>query len=254
MLAAPAPTSLVDRVRLLWRQARPPGGWIFRDARFLAARVEVDPRAASGVLPRGLRLADPARATVFTAHFPEASFGSAYNEAAVFLHVRRGRRTGLHCPWILVDDDIALIAGRELLGYPKKLGTIDFVVENQRVRSRVVRKHTCVLEMDAELGAIDPEPPAMEGLPTFNVLGTIGWSLQRLVAFEPREQVLESRVASCALTIHRAERDPIHELGFGRVVSAHFYRVNLGTGSAIPRPVAAIAPTFFIRTWMLRYR
>src|SRR5437016_7485825 len=28
------------------------------------------------------------------------------------------------CPWMMVDDDVALIVGRELLGYPKKLGSI----------------------------------------------------------------------------------------------------------------------------------
>src|SRR5262245_43112376 len=101
---------MLDRLRDLWRMARV-GGWIFTDAACLSARVEIDGAAAARWLPRGLSAASPATATLFVAHYPETSFGSVYNEAGLFMDVRRGSRAGVHCPWMLVDDDIALILG-----------------------------------------------------------------------------------------------------------------------------------------------
>ena len=240
----------IARIRELVRYVRPESGWIYRDARFLAARVELDPVAAR-VLPRGLSLSSPPRATVFVAHFPDTSFRSIYNEAGVFLHVRRWGSEAIHCPWMLVDDDVALITGRELLGYPKKLGRIELREVGTRVHAEVERKGDRVLEMTATLGESDPTPPPMEGQTTYNVLGSIGFSVQRLVKFAPREQILEARRARVELVVHRAERDPICDLGLGPVTSAHYYRLNLGAG-VLPRPVAAVSPTYWVTHWTLR--
>jgi len=94
-------------------------GWIFEDAIFVALEVEIDPTKAVRAMPLGLRPAD--RATLFVAHYPRTSFGSVYSEAGLFVHLRFPRGA-VHCPWMLVDDDVALITGRELLGYPTVSG------------------------------------------------------------------------------------------------------------------------------------
>src|SRR5262252_6737489 len=44
--------------------------WLYRDAHYLVAEVELDPAAAARWVPWPLRLATPARAQVFTAFFP----------------------------------------------------------------------------------------------------------------------------------------------------------------------------------------
>ena len=43
-------------------------------------------------------------------------------------HVPSGKRA-YHCPWMLVDSDRSMIAGREILGFPKKLGAFSFAVD-----------------------------------------------------------------------------------------------------------------------------
>src|SRR5262245_28878014 len=96
--------------------------WIYRDAHYLVADVELDRAPAARWVPWPLRLARPGRAQIFTAYFPSTTFGSVYREAGVFFEVSTLRGAALYSPWMLVDDDVALIAGRELLGYPKKLG------------------------------------------------------------------------------------------------------------------------------------
>ena len=47
-------------------------------------------------------------------------------------HVPSGKRA-YHCPWMLVDSDRSMIAGREVLGFPKKLGAFSFAVDGVEV-------------------------------------------------------------------------------------------------------------------------
>ena len=98
--------------------------WAWSDASVLAADVKVNEKAASSWLPGWLRILEPAMATVFVADYPNKlpSGVDPYKETAILLHVRLGKAGGVFCPWMLVDDDAALLLGRETLGYPKKLG------------------------------------------------------------------------------------------------------------------------------------
>src|SRR5438128_1949249 len=89
--------------RRLGGMAATPGEWLYRDAHYLVADVEIDGRAAKRWVPAPLRLASPARASIFTAWFPETTFGSVYREAGLFLHVKHLGRPAVFCPWMLVD-------------------------------------------------------------------------------------------------------------------------------------------------------
>ena len=245
---------MLQRLRELGRMAN---GWIFTNATFLAARVELDPEAAARWLPGGVRLASPAVATIFVAHYPETTFGSVYREAGVFLHVRRRMRAAVHCPWMIVDDDIALILGRELLGYPKKIGEISLHIDGDAVEATAQRKGARLLRLRGTLGAADPSPPPMLAQRTYNVWGGVGLSLQRLIAFTPTEQILGARRADLSIEIGEAVNDPLDQLGVGRVLSAHLYRVNIGGGGfpwGTPRPVRRVSPGFMLRNWALRYQ
>ncbi len=68
--------------------------------------------AAKSWLPPGVERAKPATATIFAANFPEASFGSVYDEAGTFFHVRRRFLDAAFCRWMVVTDDVALDAAR----------------------------------------------------------------------------------------------------------------------------------------------
>ncbi|GEM_PF-939974 len=242
------PRSRLELARKLWRLTRPASGFLFEDAEFLSAELEVDPRRARAVLPLALWPLATARATLFVAHFPKTSFGSVYNECGLFLHLRGD---ALHCPWILVDDDVALITGRELLGYPKKLGTIDLSFGPERVKGSVSRRGARIVEIQGELGAAVHPPPPVEGRPTFNVKGGVGLLPQTLVAFRPKEEIVLARRASIELRVSPAEHDPIHELGFGRVLEGWYHRLHLG-GRSLPLPLMPLSPAYWLQNWMLR--
>jgi acetoacetate decarboxylase len=227
------------------------GGWTYRDAHYLVVDVEIDPDRAKKFLPKPLRLARPARAQIFTAYFPETTFGSVYHEAGIFFEVVHRFRRAIHCPWMLVDDDVALILGRELLGYPKKLGEIDWQLDGDRVRAVVRRRGAELLTMTAKLGAPEPSAPPMLARPHRNIRSSLGIAVPKVIAFKPRERVREVRRAEVELHVAGSERDPLERMGFGRVLGGRLHRVDLGGGTP-PIPVGTANPVSFARQLLIR--
>lgn len=228
-----------------------PGATLYRDAHYLVADVEVDPAAARRWVPWPLRPSVPTTASVFTAYFPHTSFGSVYREAGLFLHVEHRGVRAVHCPWMIVDDDVALIAGRELLGYPKKLGEIDFAVDGDRVVGVARRRGVELLRMEGTLGAPVVAPPPMLGRPHRNLRGPIGSLFPRVVAFTPTEVHREARPVALDLRVGGSDRDPLSDLGVGAVRAAFLHRVDLGT-SGVPRSVGLTSPLHALRSLFLR--
>ena len=245
---------MLDGARKLWSLANV-GRPMYSGAIFFAARVALDPSMARPWLPPGVSLARPATATVFAAHFPETSFGSVYDEAGVFIHVRRRLRDAVFCPWMVVTDDVALTVGRELLGYPKKLAQVDFDhgggIEGSEIRAEVRRRGKTVLRLRGRVGEeVDAAPP-MLGQRFLNVRGALGLGAQRLITFRPRERIVTVRRASAVLEIERhharePDRDPLGDLGLGAVSSAHLYRVDVSAGLP-PRDVRGVGLGFALR-------
>jgi acetoacetate decarboxylase len=227
------------------------GGFVYRDAHYLVADMDVAAEAAAQFVPRPLRLAAPATASVFTARFPHNTFGSVYCEAGVFLHVTHRGRRAIYSPWMIVDDDVALILGRELLGYPKKMGDIELGVEGDRVSGVAGRRGVELIRMEGTLGEPVSAPPPMLGRPHRNIRSTLGLALPKVLAFTPREQPIEVRRAELKVDIGRSERDPLARMGFGAVRAAYLHRVNLAAGG-LPLPCGLVSPFSFMKHWLLR--
>ncbi len=221
----------------------PPRGLLYRDAHYLAATVEVDAAVMKRWLPFGVRLAEPARADLFAAWFPHCTYGSVYHEAGLFVHVKTLWGTGIHCPWMILDDDVALILGRELLGYPKKLGEIDWQLDGDRIEATAARRGTRLITMRGALGDVLDDAPPILGRPHRNVAGTLGLALPRLLAFTPGEHPIETRRVELDLEVGGSERDPLHLMGLGRVVDARLHRVDLSAGRP-PVPLRPLSPLF----------
>jgi acetoacetate decarboxylase len=219
--------------------------WLYRDAHYLAVDLELDAERARRWIPRPLKLAKPARATLFTAFFPHTTFGSIYREAGVLVDVTHWGRRAVFCPWMVVDDDVALIAGRELLGYPKKLAEITWQHDGDRITAIASRRGHRLVAMTAQLGAPIAKPPPILGRPHRNVRGLA------VVAFTPRERAIAVRTANVQLELGGSERDPLHELGHERSLGARLHRVDLG-GALPPLPIAAISPITYARHLLAR--
>ena len=136
--AAPfGPGSWPDRFTLSEANAEegPKYGW--SKAAIFSLTVPVDQASAQSWLPDALLTVTPdSTARVFVAWYPDSFCCGPYHEIGIVLnvtHVKSGI-TAAHCPWMLVDSDRSMIAGREVLGFPKKLGTFSFTVNGKEVR------------------------------------------------------------------------------------------------------------------------
>lgn len=218
---------------------------LYRNAHYLAATVAVDAAQMQPWLPPGIRLTEPARADVFTAYFPDCNYGSIYHEAGIFVHIKtRGGKTGIHCPWMILDDDVALILGRELLGYPKKLGDIDWQHNATDIHATASRRGTALLTMGGRLGEEIAGAPPILGRPHRNVSTTAGLFVPWILAFTPTETPIQvRRIADFALVIGGSERDPIDQMGLGEVIDARLHRVDLGSRFP-PTRLRPLTPAF----------
>lgn len=128
----------------------------FTGAEMLLAVYRTDPAVVARILPRPLKPAPLPLVLAFVARYPQTNFGSAYNEGALIVQASFRGELGGYCLAMPVDEDNALIAGRELYGFPKKIAEqirID-TVRNTTV-GRVVRKGTEILRIELE-----PDAPA----------------------------------------------------------------------------------------------
>src|SRR5437868_1285712 len=122
--------------------------WLYEDAHYLAVDVTFDRDAVRPWVPWPLRVPATATGTLFTAWFPHTAFGSVYREAGLLVDVEHGfSKRAVFSPWMIVDDDVALVAGRELLGYPKKLGAIRFDIDGDRIEALASRRGATLVRM-----------------------------------------------------------------------------------------------------------
>lgn len=248
---------MLDRLRRSLHNARDLGFGrrdIWSRARMVFADVPVEAAAVRTWLPAPLRLASPARATVFIADYPETTFGSVYREAAVLLHVRFLGVPMVFCPWMVVDDDRALILGRELLGYPKKLAEIGFAESGGRFAGTVTRRGTEVMRIEGAIGAADPTPPPGIGRRTVNLRSLMSFLPGHLLVFRPTETVHDCHRLDARVVLRSAPDDPIG-IASGEATGASIRTCDIGTSPfALPLRAFPVGPTFALGQIDLRVR
>lgn len=124
----------------------------FVNAEMLFATYVTDVNAAKGIIPKPLLPTKTPLASVFVARYPETNFGCVYNEGALFLHCEYKKERGLYCLSMPVDDDMAMVGGREQYGYPKKIADkITLERTENRIVGSVIRKKEEILRIECEL-------------------------------------------------------------------------------------------------------
>ena len=248
-----APWSL-ERTRRILLQRR----WTWVRAELVIAEVEVNPDVARSWLPPPLALPAVAAATVFVADYPDTAMGFAYREAGVLLHARLRGAPVLHCAWMVVDDDTAMILGRELLGFPKKLARIEIAERDDHVEVEVARRGVTLLRASFVAGAPTSPRPAF-ARPIVNVWGPPG-APSVLLCLDVPERAHETRLAVASLRVRGSIADPLDALAMDcERQEGAVTRTNVGLAPArvhtIPpgvRPVGLVSPAWLARQLPLR--
>jgi acetoacetate decarboxylase len=124
----------------------------FEGAEMLRVRFLTDPGVLAAVLPKPLKPPEHPMATAFVAHYPKTNFGVTYREGALFVAATYKDELGVYCLAMPVDDDMALIGGREQYGYPKKMAeSISLERDGGHVVGSVIRKGEEILHIEVEL-------------------------------------------------------------------------------------------------------
>lgn len=247
----------IERTRRMLLQRR----WTWARADITLADVSVDAEVARRWLPPALALPAAAAATVFVADYPDTAMGFSYREAGVLLHARLRGAPVLHCAWMVVDDDTALILGRELLGFPKKLAAIDLDFAGPSARASVVRRGVEVLALEARIEGAPVDrvgDPRAFPHPIVNVRGVPGAAPSLLVGMAPNERCHESRPMRVAIGSRRSACDPIADLGIagehpGRHLIVDLAHPDAPDATRVPAWPAAIAsPTWLWKAYPFR--
>jgi acetoacetate decarboxylase len=115
--------------------------FIFFDAEMAMVLFRTDPDVVKKIIPEPLKPSAEPFAMAFIAKYPKTNFGSVYNEAALTLVVEYEGELGGYCLTMPVTEDMALIGGREVFGFPKKIADeISLERTKNGVEGRYVRK------------------------------------------------------------------------------------------------------------------
>ena len=123
----------------------------FYDAETLTVIWETKPEIVERLLPSPLKPARRPLAVAIVANYPRTNFGVSYLESALFLWAEFNGEEGNYCLSMPVTDDMAMAGGREVYGYPKKIGNIQFSRSGEDVEGWTERHGVRFFELRAKL-------------------------------------------------------------------------------------------------------
>jgi acetoacetate decarboxylase len=116
------------------------------------------PGAVENILPPGMEAAGgPGLIVMLT--YPQTPIIHPFKELVVMVPVHVGSVEGNYVPYIYVTTDEALIPGREIAGFPKKLADIVWERDGDRFRGSVTRWDKCILSLEGTIAG--PMPAEM---------------------------------------------------------------------------------------------
>lgn len=222
------------------------------------------------LVPRGLHLDDPAFAAVLIADYGASTIGPYREYVSLLRVVDDDGNSGMYIPYIYVTNDAAMAAGREVLGAPKKLASIELSLTPEAVVGSLSRPDVCPLTQVV----MTPSERLGEGvIEALLPPGTPFFSLRHLPGPPGATQVHELIRWNCDLAVHsdsygdplrftgstsvtyptQLAVDPVHRLDVGVMLGGAYLefdmRLTAGsvvwsetvTASALPEMVGSIA-------------
>ncbi|MHA2162158.1 MAG: acetoacetate decarboxylase family protein [Candidatus Thorarchaeota archaeon] len=127
-------------------------GFILGDTVMINVLFTTTIEAIKKVLPPQLDPPTTPLANAYVAEFHRPSFCPPYNEAALFVSAEYKGVAGSYCLSMPVTNDIAMIGGREIYGYPKKIAeNIRVTREGNEVTGICTRRGVDIIRIEATL-------------------------------------------------------------------------------------------------------
>jgi len=211
----------------------------WRGANWYTFEYETDPEIASAIVPEQLTLTDPSTARLIFAEY-EWSTGGPYMEILQTVDVEYKGEQCVFFTQAGVSQSIALMAGREGYGFPKKVGHITFARHEDLVgmyyeRPQGLRLITGVFRGISPVEPL-PESSIIKGI-TLRVIQSpepnVPYSLAELVKGELEIRPKEAWVGEGNCTYSGiSELDPWHQLPVTKNLRCTWMKLDINLAGA----------------------
>jgi acetoacetate decarboxylase len=217
--------------------------YYYRNAQAVSIRFETDPEAALAALPEPLELIEPASANLSIYWYPFTTFGP-YHEAILRLYARHDGKPLTYIHQIFVDTEPPMLAGREIWGFPKKLGKIGFDRDRDMIvgsleRPAGVRLATVVMRPERPIASLGSNGPTtgLRIIPSADPSSSRP-ALAELIAADSQHTLREAWEGPGSVSFpDRSIFDPVDRFPVRRIVKAVYmeYDIVLPAGRVIAR-------------------
>jgi acetoacetate decarboxylase len=231
-----------------------PGASRMLDGKLLQIIYRTTPEKLVKVIPPPLEPTPNSHVTLLVATYGKTDFGApAYNEAGIFPQVKYKDIIGSYCLSMILDDDIALLRGREIFGFPKKMGEVSLQKDGNHVIGLVRRRGKEVVRLTAEL---NPSPTRQ--LISTSAFGKVTYTHKycfnpeltgfdyppRLVEIAIEEETQEVETGEGQIQFERSSLDSWFELTPEEILSTVYKKVNIILPPA--RVISEVEPKEFL--------
>jgi acetoacetate decarboxylase len=200
------------------------------EGQMLTIVFETDPAFIEQLLPPGLTPGKNPLGSINIGTWARSPAGP-YDGASLFVSARAGDVEGDYCLGFYVSNEQASLYGRPMMGEPKKLASIDFKREGNRVCAGITRHNKRILSINAELsdslGAMELDFTAFyyKHCPAVDGRGLEYDPL--LVQQNVRQELKRVEVGTATLELGSTEHDPLGDIPVRDVKTVAYSEGNL---------------------------
>ena len=230
----------VSELKKIQEKRKKGEGTTYYNAEILSFLWETRPDIYKKLLPYPLKPIDKPIVAGFVADYPRVSSLMPYKESGLFLVCKYKSTIGIYCLSMSLTDDIATIAGREFLGFPKKMAKIHFKRTGNIVEGWAERHGSRFFNVSAELNGKPNEIDALDIIKEYNLDSKISTCFNfkemfspdakkfdyrpHLVACEVEYNTEEDLVGEVTLDLLPHKYDPWYEVEIVRLLGARYSR------------------------------
>ena len=197
--------------------ARPPHAW--KGVRVAIFPFTPRPDALRRILPPGIEPREGQGMITMLTYPPGAT--RPFNECVVLVPVRVGDVIGNYVPYIYVTTDEALIPGREIAGFPKKIADVRWERDGARFAGSATRWDKKIVSLEGTVDATIPAEMAASQAaagrtPTINyklIPGPAGEiEIEEITAVDLDLQTRSAEIGRARIHSEPSDDDPIADL------------------------------------------
>ncbi|WP_160289738.1 acetoacetate decarboxylase family protein [Novosphingobium pentaromativorans] len=203
----------------------------FRGGRYIGVEFESEPDFIESVLPPGL---EPRGNNIMTAAIFDFEGGSAgpFTGAAIYVAARHGDILGKYTMCMFMNNDNAMMFGRDIFGEPKRLAYVAFNANEKQGGGHVDRGTARLIEIDATFDndlSLDPAVDIDFNYKASLAPDGVGLAGDAILTFSELSMApMTFRSGTANLAFNGTVHDPLHEIPVKKIVGAHYLHSNFG--------------------------